>query len=226
MAGRMESFMSWVLTISAVVIAGVLVHREFFERREGYATPNPSDPPTYVKDWEKLPGEGIVVGRAAAPVMVVEFSDLECPFCRKFHEVLLNMRRSFGDSVAYTFIHFPLPGHANAYPAARAAECAHSQGRFDAFITEIFAAQDSLGQKTWSAFARESMVADTARFASCVTDTARVVRIDRGRALGALLKVRGTPTVIVNGWQFPTPPSDSQMRRIVANVLQGKKPQS
>jgi hypothetical protein len=44
------------------MLAGVLVHREFFERREGFATPNPNDPPSYVKDWEKLPSEGIVVG--------------------------------------------------------------------------------------------------------------------------------------------------------------------
>jgi protein-disulfide isomerase len=226
MSSRLESFMSWVLTISAMVIAGVLVHREFSDRQEGFRTPSPNDPPTFVKDWEMLPSGGVVVGGADAPVMIVEFSDLECPFCRKFHEVLEGTRRSFGDSVAYTFVHYPLPGHQNAYPAARAAECANSQGRFHSFVTAIFAGQDSLGKKTWSAYAREAMVPDSTAFATCVADTTRVDRIDRGRALGALLKVRGTPTVIVNGWQFPTPPSDSQMRRIVMNVLRGKKPQS
>jgi hypothetical protein len=70
----------------------------------------------------------------------------------------------------------------------------------------------------------QAMVPDSAEFSGCAADTTRVDRIDRGRALGALLKVRGTPTVIVNGWRFPIPPSDSQMRRIVTNILQGKKP--
>jgi len=222
-SSRSETFLSWVLTISAVVIAGVTVGREVTDRRERVDIPNPNDPPTLVGEWEKLPAEGILVGNSSAPVMVVEFSDLECPFCRRFHEQLLELRQAFKDKVAYTFIHFPLNGHRNAYAAARAAECAYSQGRFEAFISAVFSTQDSLGQKAWSRYGREAMVPDSAEFARCSSDTARVERVDRGRALGSLLKVRGTPTVIVNGWRFATPPTDTQLRRVVNDLLNGRE---
>ena len=133
------------------------------------------------------------------------------------------MRTEYGDSVAYTFIHFPLSGHQHAYPAARAAECAESQGRFDAFVGAVFEGQEKLGQP-WSTYAQEARVPDSLAFSTCVRDTSRVDRIDRGRAVGALLKVRGTPTVIVNGWRFPTTPSDSLMRRVVGELLSGRRP--
>jgi protein-disulfide isomerase len=156
--------------------------------------------------------------------MVVEFSDLECPFCRKFHSTLREARQTWGDSVAYTFIHYPLDFHKNAYAAARAAECAHSQGRFEQFLDIVFAKQDSMGRIPWSSLAREAAVPDPEGFAVCIADSASVDRVERGRAVGSLLRIRGTPTVIVNGWRFASTPPDSPFRRVVADLLGGREP--
>lgn len=225
MSNRGESAVSWLLTVAALAIAGVLVHREFFAPKPPWLDfPDPDAPPSYIEEWRELNTEGVAVGDANAPVVIVEFTDLECPFCRSFHETLQATRKEWGEKIAVRFVHFPLPIHRNAYAAAKAAECAQEEGRFEQFIDAAFAKQDSLGIKPWLEYASLAGIADTANFGTCFADTSRVERVERGRALGALLKVKGTPTVIVNGWRFPTTPSDSTFRRVVRDIIDGKTP--
>lgn len=225
---KTEAAISWLLTLAAVVVAGVLVHREFIAPPARAASPFPdiNDPMTKVADWRLLIKEGVLVGDSAAPIMVVEFSDLECPFCQHFHQTLSSAREKWGDSIAYTFIHYPLNQHKLARPAARAAECALREGHFNEFVSAVFSKQDSLGTKSWASYAREASITDIPRFAACAADTTAIGRIESGLAVGALLDVKGTPTVIVNGWRFPVTPPDTQFRRVIADLLNGKEPGS
>jgi protein-disulfide isomerase len=164
------------------------------------------------------------LGPAGAPIQTVEFTDFECPYCRQFHATLRSVRQRFGESVAVNLVHFPLPMHRFAFPAARAAECAERQGRFSWFVDVVYGKQDSLGLKTWTSYAKDAQVGDTALFLRCVTDTARVPRIDAGVALGKRINIVSTPTVIVNGWRIDGTPPESLVIRVVSDLLTGREP--
>jgi hypothetical protein len=82
----------------------------------------------------------------------VSFSDFECPYCRTFQSSLDSVRHDRGNAISFVFVHFPLPMHRFARPAARAAECANTLGKFDAFQRVLFGKQDSLGLKPWGSY--------------------------------------------------------------------------
>lgn len=81
-------------------------------------------------------------GDINAPVKIVVYSDLECPFCKQFHFTLENVKSIYGNQVAVVFRHFPLASlHSKAPQEAQASECAAKLGGNDAFwkfIGKIF----------------------------------------------------------------------------------------
>lgn len=83
-----------------------------------------------------------IFGNPNAPVKVVEFSDLECPFCKSFHATMHQIVRAYDGQVAWVYRHFPLPQlHPKAPDEARASECAAKLGgndKFWSFIDKIF----------------------------------------------------------------------------------------
>ena len=91
-----------------------------------------------------------VLGDSTAPLTIVEFSDFECPCCRRFHEqVLPALKREYIDTGLVRFIHkdLPLPFHRQARPAAAAARCAGEQNRYWDLYSALFDQQTCLGQK-------------------------------------------------------------------------------
>lgn len=74
-----------------------------------------------------------VLGDINAAVTVIEYSDLECPFCIRFHTVQETIMKEYAGRVKWVHRHFPLDFHANAKPYAYAAECAAEVGGNDAF---------------------------------------------------------------------------------------------
>ena len=69
-------------------------------------------------------------GPASAKVLIVEFSDFQCPACRYAEPSVRQIFTVYGDKVRFVFKHFPLRMHEWAKPAAAAAECAGRQGKF------------------------------------------------------------------------------------------------
>jgi protein-disulfide isomerase len=222
MQDRLERALSIVLTVAAAAIAVAFVHREVQGPRKPAAAA--VQPPQYLPDWRSLATAGILVGDSAARIKVVEFADFECPYCRTADSVYRDVKKQFGADVALVFIHYPLRMHRFALPAARAAECANEQGRFGEFHDALYSKQDSLGLKSWSSYARDAGVPDIARFGNCTAATTQLARVNAGLALGKRVGVRGTPTVIVNGWRFSTPPQMEEFTHIIHAVLAGKDP--
>lgn len=75
-----------------------------------------------------------IKGSINAPIKIVEYADLECPFCKRFHFTLENIKSIYGDTVAIVFRHFPLLElHSKALKEAQASECAFKLGGNDAF---------------------------------------------------------------------------------------------
>ena len=217
---RWEKLNSFVFTAAAVVIAGVLVVRQL--DLAGGTGPKPKVP-EYVKGWEGFVSRGVAMPATSNQVQVVVFSDLECPFCRRFHRTLERVEAHLPGRLNLVFVHFPLPQHRYAKQSAVAAECALRQGKFRQFIDTVFAQQDSLGAKTPIQFALEAGVQDTVAFNRCSVDPVTMSRIAAGIALGDSVKVDGTPTIYLSGWRIPYVPSDTVLRVLVETLLKGEK---
>lgn len=216
-----ERLISTVFALSITVIAVAFAHREF---APGDRRTQPPRPTTYVEHWEDVAASGIREGEATAPVQVMVFSDMECPFCRMFDLNFRILRAQFPSQITLIYVPFLIPGHRFAMSAARATECANNQERFTAFYHLVFDKQDSLGLKSWPSYAKEAGVRNARGFARCVTDTMPVSRVGLGREAGRKIGVDYTPTVIINGWKLGSPPDSAELSRIVGMLLKGKSP--
>lgn len=219
-----DSLVSAVLVVCAIIVAGATLRRELGPPSQIRTIPASAGKPEYVPGWEQFAVAGMSDRSDDAPITLIEFSDLECPFCRQFHQSLTKARSGYADKIRHVFIHFPIEGHRFARPAARAAECAARQGRFFEFVHQIFELQDSLGFKTLASYGTDAGVPDSLEFKSCLAETGRVDRIEAGLKLGKEIGVPGTPTVIVNGWRFASTPSDDQLAKAINDLLEGRKP--
>lgn len=220
---RIDRLVSPILVLTAIVIAGSVIHREFFQPPAKQPAPPPLGPPVLVPEWKEALPVGVLIGDSAARVKVVAFDDFECPFCKTFHTVVHDVMKAHPRDVSLTLVHFPVGGHRFATQAARAAECGGTRGKFSEVADLLFAKQDSLGIKAWSSFAVEAGIADTLAFSKCVLDPSPVKRIEAGRDIGEKLNVNATPTVIVNGWRYGRPPNRSELGKAVEALLRGEK---
>lgn len=212
-----------VTALAAVVVALAFVRRDAAPSSSMSERSTPATP-QIVDDWKQIIPNGVLIGRPDARILLVAFSDLQCPFCRRFHNTVKALQATHGDEFAFLFVHFPLPMHRFARIAARAAECADRQGLLAGFLDVAYAKQDSIGLKSWSSLGQEAGVRDTSEFVRCVSGTQPLARIDSGLAVGERFAVDGTPTVILNGWRFPTPPGEEELRRVIEDLLGGREP--
>ena len=74
-----------------------------------------------------------ILGSAKATISLVEYSDFECPFCKRHHPVMQKLVKDYEGDVNWVYRHFPLAFHPNAFPAAVASECAAQAGGNEAF---------------------------------------------------------------------------------------------
>ena len=219
---RIESGLTVVVALSAAAIAISVVYRGFIGRRPSQSSASSTAPPVYLAGWDSLLSTGVLIGQPSAPVTIAMFGDFECPACRMFHQVLRRVIQQHPGSIAVRFVHFPLPYHRFAMIAARASECAWEQGRFAAMFDLLYEKQDSLGLKSWISFALESGTPDTLRFDACISRTGPLRRVESGLAIGQSIAILGTPTVLINGWQYAEPPSEQEVTRAVTAILDGK----
>ena len=135
-----------------------------------------------------------------APVVVLEYADLQCPSCRAAHTNIVEpLLGQYGRRIRYEFRHFPLRSlHPEALAAAEAAECAADQGKFWEYVDLAFREQKELSREKLLVWAAELSL-DTSRFEPCLTSESKRALVlseyEEGRAEGVL----GTPTFFVNG---------------------------
>lgn len=220
MKNAFEKAVNLTLAVSAVAVASIAFIRE--TRSSGpQITKFESG---YFKEWKKLLPAARILGSDTAPIMVVEITDFQCPYCKRFNDVLHVVQQRLPSKVAVAVVHFPLPSHSKARSAAQAVECAARFGRTQEMIDQLFMRQDSLGLKPWSRYALDAGISDSASFGRCLGDSTSLKLVDRGLAIGSEINVMGTPTVFLNGWRYGIPPSDSEMIRAVNDILEGRIP--
>jgi len=138
-------------------------------------------------------------GSAQARYAIVEFSDFECPFCRRHVEQTLPAlmeKYVASGQVQYVFADFPLSFHAKAKAAAVAAHCAGKQNQYWEMHAKLFGNQRKLGPDDLARYAEELQL-DLSQFGACTTDPAVTAQVDVGFALGRSVGVSGTPTFLI-----------------------------
>ena len=143
------------------------------------------------------------LGRADAPVTLVEFSDYQCPFCQRFFATTLPaLKKDYIDTGKLRFVYrdFPLEMHAHAREAAVAARCAGEQGKYWEMHDALFQYQAALAPAQLAERAR-ALGLDSSRFDQCLTSGRHTASIERGLADGAAAGVQGTPGFVVGKTQ-------------------------
>jgi len=140
-----------------------------------------------------------ILGSADAQVMIIEFTDLQCPYCARFARdtwPLLRERYVDTGKVRFATRDLPLPFHAFALPAAVAARCAGQQGKFWEYREALFRDQSLLRHERYAELAG-TFGLDTQRFEACRADPAvlKVVRADA--ALAASSGIASTPSFVI-----------------------------
>jgi protein-disulfide isomerase len=143
-----------------------------------------------------------VWGSALAPVTMIEFSDLQCPFCARVHPTLKQLQAKYGPSqLRVVFKHNPLPFHPNARPAAKVADAVLRQGgskAFFAFLDLAFGEQMKLGDEALSDWvARVGLDPSVVMKRAELSDTTD--KLDRDIALASKIGANGTPAFRING---------------------------
>lgn len=202
-------------TVVVTAAALVLVSTTLWDRMGG------GDGATdrYIDEWEDLARDSHWRGPADASVVVLEFGDYECPFCRRLEPTLEALREEFPDQVALAYRHFPLAQHAHAYEAALMAECGALQDRFVEVHALLYDMPD-LSELVVDDVAIATDMPDPTQFEQCVVQGEHV-RIERDLALARSLDVRSTPTVIVNGRLLSPAPTPDSLKAMVRRLVDG-----
>ena len=136
-------------------------------------------------------------GEPDAMITVIEYSDFECPFCKRHHPTMKQILDAYDGKVSWIYRHYPLPFHANAQPSAIASECANELGGNDTFwrfADIIFEKGADAGRL--AAYAGEIGL-DAGDFQACVESGKYTQHISDDMAGGSEAGVSGTPGNIV-----------------------------
>jgi len=143
---------------------------------------------------------GPALGSPTARVTVVEFSDYECPFCRRFFDASFH---ALSDDyirtgrVRYVIKDFPIEGlHPHAFKAAEATHCAGEQGKYWEMHDALFANQSALQRPQLATYAAQ-VGADSAAFGYCLDHSHQAAPVRRGLSEGQRAGVNGTPAFFI-----------------------------
>jgi protein-disulfide isomerase len=157
-------------------------------------------------------------GRENAPVTIIEFSDMQCPFCAKVSPTLHELMRQYPDQIRWIFKSFPLSFHHDSRLAHMATLAAGEQGKFWEMHDLIFSDQhaikrDDLLQKA------QSLGLDMVRFTADLDSDKLKQHLDGDQKEGARLNVNGTPTFFINGKEHSGAMSLTKFQSILAAEL-------
>jgi len=221
-AARWERLLSGLLVVATGAIAVAVVRREFFPSSQ---VPAPKRESRFVRHWDSLLTAGWAVGPREADIRLIVFTDFECPYCRAFDGTARKVLAAYPARSGMVYVHYPLPNHRFARPAARWAECAgRLDGRFSEIAKALFAGQDSFGLKPWDEFAKSVGVRNPGRLERCTRDSLTEQALERGLTAGSQIGIVGTPVVILNGWLYGSPPSEENLTRDIEALLSGNPP--
>ncbi len=184
----------------AIIIAGLAIAGAIYfgDGKKGVAPLAVQDPTKAVVD--AVASTDHIIGNPNAKVVIVEYSDLECPFCKSFHPTMERLMNEYAKDgqVAWVYRHWPLPFHTKAPHEAEATECANKLGgntKFWEFANKVFEVtpgNNGLDEAELPKIAKNIGLDETA-FATCLASGEMKTIVDKDLASGVKAGVQGTP---------------------------------
>ena len=163
-----------------------------------------------------------VTGASSQKIIMAEFSDFECPYCAKAHEVVKEFMAKNGNDVTLVYKHFPLKQiHQQAEPAALASWAAFQQGKFWEYHDALFEQQSKFGEEFYVELAK-NLKLDINKFNRDRKSNEAKEALKKDFELGKSLGVRGTPSFVINGVFFSGVPNIQDLEGLVAQIKAGK----
>jgi protein-disulfide isomerase len=146
-----------------------------------------------------MPANAYELGKTSAPIVMIEYTDLQCPFCQQFHNTAFDeIKKNYIDTgkVLYVSRDFPLDFHPWARPAAIAARCAGDQGKFWELRNTLQTNADKLSKEMIAQHAKDLNL-DMKKFQACADSDFYTADINKQVAEGTAAGVSGTPSFII-----------------------------
>ena len=215
---------STYLIFSAIVIAGLIIGGAIIYSDKGLSSSNQasltSDEQSSEPSEPTITG-GQIRGNPGAPVVIVEFSDFECPYCASFQQTMNQVISDYPEDIKWIYKHFPLAFHEHARPTAEASECAAEQGKFWEFADQIFENQARLGQDLYTEITRD-LELNLDQFQECVSLRKYKDKVESDYQEGISAGVKGTPGNFINGVPLKGAVPYSQLKGTIDNLLENK----
>jgi protein-disulfide isomerase len=190
-------------------------------------------PQRYVR--YEIPTEGFPsLGPDDAEIVIVEFSDYQCPFCSRFHDQTYRaLLDAYPGQIRFVYRNLPLSFHQNAMPAAEAAMCAGDQDAYWEMHDKLFENQASLNnqegmvldQPTYNQYATE-LGLDVTVFEECMTSHRHVQAIQDDMEFSQSLGVQSTPTFFINGLAIVGAQPLANFQQLIDMELAGEIPEN
>ncbi|MBX4181271.1 DsbA family protein [Candidatus Parcubacteria bacterium] len=192
-----------LIPIAIVLAGGLVASAIYFGSGKPYTGSLTGGTQQAAQDAPGVTSEDHIVGRADASVVVVEYSDTECPFCKTFHNTMRQLMSEYSGQVSWVYRHFPISQlHSKAPHEAEATECAAELGGNTAFwkyLNQVFdttQSNDSLDPMELPKIAG-SIGLDVTAFNSCLSSGKYTDKISKSVEEAVRIGARGTPYSVI-----------------------------
>ncbi|MFA6214274.1 MAG: thioredoxin domain-containing protein [Candidatus Micrarchaeia archaeon] len=163
-------------------------------------TPAPTPTPTPTPTVQKLSGldysSAPFKGNADGSVIMVEYSDFECPYCGRVEPTLVQLQGAY-PNMKFVYQQFPLSFHPNAQKASEASLCANQQGKFWEIHNKMYANQAAITVADIKGYAAAISGMDTAKFNACLDSGQTASQVASEEQEGQGIGISGTPGFLV-----------------------------
>lgn len=186
------------LAAGAMISIAILLHGYMVKPTTSTNTPTPSNAPTVTAAPETVKKDDHIYGSKDAELVLVEYSDTECPFCKRFHETTKSIVDESNGKVAWIYRHYPLDMHPKANKEAEAVECAGEVGgevglwKYLDRIFEVTPANNQLDPNELPKIAAQVGL-NVDAFSTCLNSGKYASRVSNDKTEGAKYGVSGTP---------------------------------
>lgn len=209
---------SIIVAIAALVVAGAALVQS---RTPAQAGGIPALTAERAEAWEEILAHGRTI-RSGGAIVVAQFGDFECPFCKRFAEALRALPDSTRSLVTEVFINFPLSIHPQAFPSALALECAPTGARSAAVHDRLFERQDSVSRFGPDVVLEAGGLSSNESHNACIRSEETRAKVESAVALGRRLGVVATPTVYVNGLRLNRAPNPRELDSLIHAVRRAR----
>ena len=163
-------------------------------------------------------------GGARAKVVIQEFSEFQCPFCKRVGPTLKEIEKEYGDRVKIVWRHLPLPFHKDAQLASEAAQEVFAQkgnAAFWQFHDKLFESQATPGgleRPSLEKIAQEVGV-DMAKFKAALDSNKHKARVESDAKIGNDAGINGTPAFVINGYYLSGAQPAAAFKKIINKAL-------